>query len=151
MNRINLILLLSTLTIFISCTKNTNWTQFRGSKLDGKAVNEKLALAWSPDSNIVWKTEIPGTGWSSPVIYENDIWLSTASDEGQKLLAIKVDKTSGEIQQELLLFEPDTVYSKHSVNSYATPTPCLEKDRAYFNFGCYGTACLNTSNNEVIW
>ncbi len=53
--------------------------------------------------------------------------------------------------KEILLFEPDSVQNIHSFNSYATPTPCIEKGFVYAHFGTYGTACINTVDFSVVW
>lgn len=128
-----------------------NWTHFRGSKLDGIADVEFCPVRWSSDSNIVWKTKVHGKGWSSPVVYDDQIWMTTATDDGKEMSAVCVDFNSGELLFDVKLFTPDSIYRKHDINSYATPTPCIEKDRVYTHFGKYGTACLNTKDGSVVW
>jgi outer membrane protein assembly factor BamB len=128
-----------------------NWTHFRGSKLDGIADVKNVPLKWTTDSNILWKTEIHDNGWSSPVVYEDQIWVTTGSDDGKELFAVCLDWKTGNIIHDIKVFTPDTVYGKHAINSYATPTPCIEKDFVYVHFGRYGTACINTGNGSVIW
>jgi outer membrane protein assembly factor BamB len=49
------------------------------------------------------------------------------------------------------VFEPEEVFRKHSINSYATPTACIEEGFVYVHFGTYGTACLETEKGEIIW
>jgi outer membrane protein assembly factor BamB len=138
------------LFFFIS-SYSQNWTQFRGSNLDGKAPGQNPPTHWTPDSNIVWKTEIPGEGWSSPVLLNKQIWLSTATNEGKELSAVCIDKANGKIIRNILLFKPDSVFGKHAVNSYATPTPCVEDGFVYVNFGQYGTACVETVSGKIVW
>lgn len=128
-----------------------NWTHFRGSNLDGIADVEFCPTKWSPDSNIVWKTKIHGRAWSSPVVYNDQIWMTTATEEGKEMYAVCVDFVSGKILYDISLFTPDSIYRKHNINSYATPTPCIEKDRVYAHFGTYGTACLSTKEGSMIW
>jgi len=128
-----------------------HWTHFRGSKLDGKADVEFAPVKWSADSNIVWKTRIHGIGWSSPVVYDDQIWVTTATQDGKKMYAVCIDFNSGETMFDIKLFSPDSIYRKHNINSYATPTPCIEKDFVYAHFGRYGTACLSTHDGGLIW
>lgn len=128
-----------------------NWTHFRGSNLDGIAQVTQAPVHWKSDSNIVWKTDIHGRGWSSPVVYDNQVWMTTATDDGKEMYAVCVDYQSGKILHDILLFKPDTVYNKHNINSYATPTPCIENGFVYVHFGRYGTACLNTANGKLEW
>src|SRR5450759_4782702 len=86
------------LTVFNSgFAQNNNWTHFRGSNLDGKANVEKPPLKWSDDSNIKWKTEIHGKGWSSPVVFDNQIWITSAKEDGTELFAICTDFQTGKI------------------------------------------------------
>ena len=56
------------------------WPQFRGPDGQGHAAATRLATAWSETENIRWKVEVPGLGWSSPVVYGKQIWLTTAVD-----------------------------------------------------------------------
>ena len=128
-----------------------NWTHFRGSKLNGIAQVNSCPVKWSPDSNIVWKSKIHGIGWSSPVTYEDQIWLTTATEDGKEMYAVCIDFNSGETMFNINIFSPDSIYRKHNINSYATPTPCIEKDRVYVHFGKYGTACLSTKDGSIIW
>ena len=138
--------------LVLSCTSNeNNWTHFRGSKLDGIADVKFAPVKWSPDSNILWKTEIHDKGWSSPVVYGNQVWMTTAKERGEDMYAVCVDFETGETIFDIKLFTPDSVYRKHSINSYATPTPCIEEGYVYIHFGRYGNACLNTSDGSVVW
>lgn len=130
---------------------DANWTHFRGSKLNGIAQVNSCPVQWSPDSNIVWKSKIHGIGWSSPVTYEDQIWLTTATENGKEMYAVCIDFNSGETMFNINIFSPDSIYRKHNINSYATPTPCIEKDRVYVHFGKYGTACLSTKDGSIIW
>jgi outer membrane protein assembly factor BamB len=128
-----------------------NWPQFRGPDGDGHAQAAGLATTWSESQNIRWKTPIHGRGWSSPVVWGDQIWLTTATENGQRMYAVCVDRASGKIVHDLLLFEvaqPDEI---HVTNSYASPTPVIEAGRVYVHFGCYGTACIETSTGQVLW
>jgi outer membrane protein assembly factor BamB len=128
-----------------------NWTHFRGDRLDGIADVSEAPVKWTADSNILWKTPIHDKGWSSPVVYGNQVWVTTATDDGKQLYAVCTDFETGEVIYDIKVFEPDSVYSKHPINSYATPTPCIEKGFVYVHFGQYGTACINTENGSIIW
>jgi len=145
------------LTLFLSLSIQTtraqqdNWTHFRGSNLNAIATETNVPTVWNDSTNIMWKTDIEGKGWSSPVVYGNQIWLTTATDNGKKMLAVCVDINTGKKIYDLLLFQPDTIQSKHSMNTYATPTCCIEEGFVYAHFGTYGTACINTATGAVVW
>jgi outer membrane protein assembly factor BamB len=131
-------------------SQDKNWTHFRGSNLNAMAMTENIPLKWD-DSVIKWKTEIHDIGYSSPVVYNNQIWLTTAKSNGNELYAVCVDFQTGEIIYDIKVFTPDKVQKKHSLNSYASPTPCIEKGFVYVHYGSMGTACINTSNGSIVW
>ncbi len=130
--------------------QDKNWTQFRGSNLNGLAVKENIPLKWD-DSNIKWKTDIHDNGYSSPVIYNNQIWVTTAKPDGKELYAVCLDFKTGKIIYDIKVFTPEEVERKHALNTYATPTPCIEKGFVYVHYGSLGTACINTSDGSIVW
>ncbi len=130
--------------------KEKNWTQFRGSSLDGVADNEIIPLKW--DTTLIkWKTAIHDKGYSSPVVYGNQIWVTTAKADGKELYAVCIDFRTGKVIYDIKVFTPDEVQRKHPINTYASPTPCIEKGFVYVHYGSLGTACINTSDGAIIW
>ncbi|SHF67796.1 Outer membrane protein assembly factor BamB, contains PQQ-like beta-propeller repeat [Mariniphaga anaerophila] len=128
-----------------------NWTHFRGSRMDANAETEKAPLQWGENSNIVWKTPVKGKGWSSPVVYDNQIWLTSATDDGKEFYTVCYDFESGKLLNEKTIFTSTEPQRIHGTNSYATPTPCIEKGLVYVHYGSFGTACINTETFEVVW
>lgn len=128
-----------------------HWPQFRGPAGDGHSDARDLPLNWSETQNVVWKTAIHDRGWSSPVVYGNQIWLTTAAKDGRHLYALCVDRETGRIVRDLKLFEVTTPQYAHPFNTYASPTPVIEPGRVYITFGSPGTACLDTKNFKVLW
>src|SRR4029079_5405396 len=59
-----------------------NWNQFRGPRGDGVVHDAKLPVKWGLKNKIQWKTEVPGAGWSSPIVWENKIFITTAESDG---------------------------------------------------------------------
>ena len=142
------------LLLFVfSCTnkQSENWTHFRGSAQTGHSESTIAPTSWSETENISWKTAIDGKAWSSPVVYGNQVWLSSATPDGDRMFAVCVDFETGEILQEIDLFNPIEPERIHSTNSYATPTPCIEDGRAFFHFGTFGTACVDTKSMKILW
>ena len=131
-------------------SQDNNWTHFRGSKLDGIATTGKVPMVWDA-SSIKWKTEIHGKGHSSPVVYDNQIWITTATPDGKELYAVCTDYQTGKILYDIKVFTPDESISKHSINTYASPSPCIEKGFVYVNFGSLGTACIKTTDGSIVW
>lgn len=128
-----------------------NWTHFRGNDLNGMTEQAVFPVSWNDSSNIAWKTEIPGKGWSSPVVFGKQVWCTTASKDGKTMSAVCIDFETGEMLHNLTVFEPEEIFRKHAINSYATPTPCIEEGFVYVHFGRYGTACLRTDDAAIVW
>ena len=127
-----------------------NWTHFRGSSLNAIADVNNVPLKWD-STTIKWKTEIHDKGYSSPVVYNDQIWVTTARADGKELYAVCIDFRTGRIIYDIKVFTPEEIPGKHSTNSYASPTPCIEKGFVYVHYGSMGTACINTSNGSVMW
>src|SRR6185503_8206551 len=65
-----------------------NWPQFRGPKGDGHSTAKNLPTTWTETENVRWKTPIEGKAWSSPVLWGDQLWLTTAPEDGTQLFAI---------------------------------------------------------------
>jgi outer membrane protein assembly factor BamB len=126
------------------------WSQFRGPTGEGHA-GQRLPVNWSEIKNIVWKTPIHDRGWSSPVIWKNQIWLTTAVKDGSKLFAVCVDRHSGKLVHDIDVFDVKMPPRVAAINSYASPTPVVEEGRVYVHFGTYGTACIDTATGAILW
>lgn len=159
----------------LTCLGESNWPQFRGPTGQGITTEKNLPLTWSESENIRWKTPIPGSGWSSPVVNDGKVWLTTAtvvkaSPEEQAaktegvpmadqmlaaksitLWAVELDLESGSVLREIKLLEVNDPPIIHSLNSHASPTPILADGRLYCHFGDYGTVCLDTITEKILW
>jgi len=133
------------------------WPQFRGPSGDGLAVLPGtepvgLPIRWSEKENIRWKTAIPDRGWSTPVVMEGQVWLTTATVDGHDFFVVRVDADSGRIcLQEKLFHADDPEPLGNPLNCYASPSPVVEPGRVYVHFGSYGTAALDTKTGIVLW
>lgn len=169
------ILLQASVLCFATLTRAADWPQWRGPDGQGHAEGSGYPAKWSETENVSWKTEIPGRGWSSPIIIGSQIWMTTAievplapekekerlkantSDQPLTLLdevklhAVCVDKASGKVLHDIELHverEPQWV---HKLNSYASCTPVAEAGRLYCHFGTFGTFCVDTTSAKVAW
>ncbi|MEI6539531.1 MAG: PQQ-binding-like beta-propeller repeat protein, partial [Planctomycetota bacterium] len=124
--------------------------QFRGPGGQGHSDAKNLPLTWSETENIAWKVPIAGLGWSSPSIQGDQIWLTTALDDGKSLHAIALDRASGKTLHDVEVFTLENPGGVHSKNSHASPTPLIEGDRVYVHYGAHGTACLKT-DGTIVW
>jgi outer membrane protein assembly factor BamB len=134
-----------------STNENSNWTFYRGTNLNGVSLNKDLPLTWNENENIVWKTTIHGKGGSSPVIFADQIWLTTADSAGKQLYAVCTSFKTGEIIHNVKVFVPDSIIRIHALNTHATPTPAIEEGYVYVHYGSMGTACLETRTGKIIW
>lgn len=128
-----------------------DWTQFRGPTGQGVSDSIGLPLKWSETENLAWKTPIPGKGWSSPVVLGNQIWMTTALDDGHSLHAVCVDRDSGRIVHDNEIFQVEKPPKLNPKNSHASPSPVIEPGRVYIHFGTMGTACLSTETGKPVW
>lgn len=131
-----------------------NWTDFRGPNQDGHVDASELPLTWSESENVTWKTELPLLGLSSPIVIDNQVWLTTATEDGQDYYVLCVDATTGEILTNEKLFhsdDPQSLGNGAQDNSYATPSAVAEPGRVYVHYGHFGTACLDTETREILW
>ena len=127
------------------------WRQFLGPRQNNIVEDApKLPVTWD-ESKARWITEIPGEGWSSPVVSDGLVWLTTATDEGLSLRALAVDYASGAIVHNIEVFKPEAAIPKHRRNSYASPTGILSGGRFFVHFGTNGTAALDAKTGEVLW
>lgn len=146
-----------TISLPAAVVMSADWPAFRGPTADGHApaasnADAKLPLDWSESNNVRWKTAIPHQGWSTPVIMDGQVWITTATGDGHDFYALCLDVDTGEIIHNKHLFyceKPDPL--GNSVNNYAACSPAIEPSRVYVHFGSYGTACLDTSTGETIW
>jgi outer membrane protein assembly factor BamB len=112
-----------------------------------------------------WKTAVHDKGWSSPVVWGRQVWVTTATENGDKCYAVALDRDTGQVVHDLLLFEvrvkpvtgknPPSIMAPYeqwaAFNSYASPTPAVEEGRVYVHFGSTGTACLEAATGKVLW
>ena len=126
------------------------WPEFRGPTGQGVAVVRGAPTTWSETENVTWKTALPGLGWSSPVIRDGKVWLTTATEDGRSLRALGLDVVTGELLHDVEVFRLESGPGIHKKNSHASPTPILEDDRVYVHFGRSGTAALDASG-RVLW
>jgi len=140
------------LTVLIGTAEGAvNWPQFRGPQGNGTSAETGLPSTWSETQNVAWKTAIHGRGWSSPVIWEDQIWFTTAPEDGKQLYAMCLDRNSGKIMHDILVFEIAEPQFCYPMNSYASCTPVIEAGRVYVHFGVHGTAALDTSTGKILW
>jgi outer membrane protein assembly factor BamB len=132
-----------------------DWPAFRGPTGDGHYTGAKLPTEWGPNKNVAWNIQIPGKGWSSPIVWKGKLYLTSAESKAggdTSLRAICVDATSGKIEwnEEALSAPAADARKAHNKNSPASPTPTTDGERLYVHFGHMGTAALDLKG-KVLW
>ena len=136
--------------VTVSAQKQENWTQFRGPNGQGISQAKGLPVRWSAEENIAWKADIPGESWSSPIVWNERIFLTTTTEDGKNCHIIAVDVKSGKILWDKIVFTQKPQQHKHEMNSYATPTPVTDGKTVFAVFSGGGFAALDFDGN-VRW
>lgn len=148
-----------------------NWTQFRGPGHRGVAENPALPDRWSATENVEWKSDIPGRGWSSPIVWGDKVFLTTVVNEGDsekprkglyfggerpkppasvhhwKVLCLNLKTGKVIWQKEVHKAKPKT--GIHIKSSYASETPVTDGKRVYCYFGNVGVFCFDLDGKPV--
>lgn len=151
MNRPAAVALAVALALPAAADDDLNWPEFRGPRGDGTSTSTGLPLTWSETDGVLWKTPIHGRAWSSPVVWGEQVWITTATEDGTALFAVAVDRETGKVLHDLRLFTVEQPQFAHRFNTYGSPTPAIQEGRVYVTFGSPGTACLDTATGRVLW
>jgi hypothetical protein len=130
----------------------SDWRQWRGPNGNGVAASSaKPPLTWSETQNVKWKAYIPGRGLSSPVVVGDLVLVTTASEDGQFLLAYA--RSDGSIRWKERVHEGGIPTELHRKNSAATPTPASDGENVYVSFHNSDRVFLTayTLKGERLW
>ena len=110
-----------------------NWPMWRGPHGDGISQETDVPLEWSGTDNIAWKTPIRGTGYSSPIVWDDAIFLTSADLETEERLLMRIDRLSGQVEwTETVAVAP--IEQMHRLNSPASGTPATDGRFVYVMF-----------------
>lgn len=164
------------LAVSASASRAENWTQFRGSEQNGVAATE-CPVQWSDSSNVRWKVELAGEGWSAPIVWEQSVFVTAAVPVEETLKeaarpeeysggggrrrddltetvyryeVICLDVNSGKERWRKIVREGKPPIPRHSTNTYATETPITDGKHVYAYFGMSGLYCLDMDGN-LVW
>jgi outer membrane protein assembly factor BamB len=142
-----------------SLARAENWAHWRGPTGNGTAPKASPPIEWSDTKNVKWKVDVPGQGLSSPIVWENRIFITTAAPvDGQPTRALTTlefkvlcyDRHDGK-----LLWQKTAIVAKphqktHETNGFASASPCTDGEHVYAHFGSRGLYCY-TMNGELVW
>jgi outer membrane protein assembly factor BamB len=153
-------------------TAQLTWPQFRGPQARGVATSPQLPVRWSTTENVLWKTDLPGRGWSSPIVAHGRVVVTTVVSQGeleapkkglyfggerpeppqgiQQWQVLCLDLATGQVVWVRQVHEGRPPSSIHLKNSYASETPVTDGERIYAYFGNLGLYCLDF-DGEVLW
>jgi outer membrane protein assembly factor BamB len=144
-----ILFLLALFLLALTAARAEEWPCFRGPSHQGTSSESGLPLRWSASENIAWKVDVPGRGWSSPIVWGDRVFVTSASDDGAACRVIAIDRRTGKTLWTTEVFR-QTPGNKQEKNSYATPTPVTDGERVYSVFGDGSIAAL-TIGGDVIW
>jgi len=126
-----------------------DWPRFRGPTGQGLSTETGLPRSWNQNSNVVWKTKVPGAGWSSPIVWGDRVFVTAAAEDGVSFRVLCLERATGKVLWNQEAFR-QTLTHKEGKNSYATPTPVTDGQRVYvlsFN----GKFAALTLDGALVW
>jgi outer membrane protein assembly factor BamB len=162
---------LMSLMLTSSIAADDRWPQFRGPGSLGVAEDPVLPDKWSTTENVAWKTDIPGTGWSSPAVWDDYIFLTSVvssvpgeapkkglyfggerkpATDVHRWMVYCVDFKTGKIRWEQEVKKGPPENPRHLKNSYASETPVTDGERVYAYFGNIGLFCFDMKG-KLLW
>jgi outer membrane protein assembly factor BamB len=155
-----------------------NWPQWRGPGGQGISSEAKLPTEWAPDKNVAWKTELPGSGHSSPIVWGDRIFVtavvegeviagqqavahtmggkpflhpdSTAGDKKHTFKVVSLDARTGKILWDQTAYEGPVYDNRHRQSSYAGPTPATDGAMVFAYFGPEGLYAYDYAGT-LVW
>lgn len=126
-----------------------DWPCFRGPTRQGISTEAGLPLEWSSTEKVVWKTPLPGEAWSSPIVWGDRVFVTTATENGASCRVLCLSRGEGTVLWNEEVFKQAPGH-KNGRNSYATPTPCTDGERVYAVFGDGSFGALNLEGG-IVW
>ena len=126
-----------------------NWPAWRGSQGVGTSTETGFPLRWSETENIRWRVALPGPGNSTPVVWENQVFVTCATDEGKQRSLICYDRLTGKQQwKQSVAFE--SVEVTHKTNPQCASSPVTDGKQVVAWFGSAGL-CAYTMEGKLLW
>ena len=133
--------LIASMLLAGSMAARAEWPQFRGPDGGGHSSATDLPTRWGETDNVAWKAAVEGLGWSSPVVHDDRVYMTTATPmaaEEQSLCLVCLDARTGAERFRKELFRQSGVVPVHKKNSHASPTPVIAGDHVFVHFGPHG-------------
>lgn len=151
--------------------QDSNWAGWRGPLGTGAAPNANPPIEWSESKNVQWKTHLPGLGHSSPIVWNDSVFVTTAIPYGpvlppvpvtapgahdnkdvtqrHRFVVICVDRGTGVIRWQKTVHDALPHEGGHDTGSIASASPVTDGNRVYADFGSYGVHALDFDGNQI--
>ncbi len=126
------------------------WPRWRGPSGQGVATGGGYPDTWSGTENIQWKSSVPGAGNSSPIVWGDYVFLTTAYDGGRRVSVLAYRRSDGQLLWETEAAEGPTDRGAHDKNGHASATPSTDGERIYVSFGARGLFALDFTGT-ILW
>jgi outer membrane protein assembly factor BamB len=126
------------------------WPRWRGPSGQGVVEGTGYPDTWSPTTNVLWKTRVPGSGNSSPVVWGDRVFLTTAREGGRRLSVLAYRRSDGTLLWETFAPAGRSGSGHHFKNGHASPTPATDGQRVYVSFGARGLLAL-ALDGAIVW
>ena len=157
--------------ISVLTASDERWPRFRGPGARGVSLDSGLPETWSTTDNVAWVTDIDGLGWSSPIVWDDTVFLTTVVSAGDveaprsglylggerrtpedehRWIVYGIDVATGAVRWEREVHRGVPSASHHLKNTYASETPVTDGEHVYAYFGNVGLFCLSV-DGEVRW
>lgn len=126
------------------------WSRWRGPSGQGHVTGTNYTDTWSATENVKWRTKVPGDGHSSPIVWGDRIFLTTATNEGATMSMLAFNRTTGaQVWQTVV---PSTTGVEHVYwkNTRASATPVTDGTLIYASFGTHGLVAFDFSG-KIAW
>jgi outer membrane protein assembly factor BamB len=133
----------------VSPEASTFWSRWRGPSGQGRVTGHRYPDRWAATENLAWRVAVPGEGNSSPIVWGDRLFLTTARDGGHRVSLLGFNRTDGRLLWERSVAQ-EGVESGHPKNGYASATPVTDGERVYASFGSHGLLATDLDGN-VVW
>jgi hypothetical protein len=110
-----------------------NWPRFRGPTGQGVSREKNLPVTWSVSENLAWRVHVPGIGWSSPIVWDDRVFVTSAAPDGTSCHVLSIDAAEGKLVWDKEVFR-QAAPREFAENSHATPTPVADGKLVYTAF-----------------
>lgn len=125
------------------------WPRWRGPSGQGLVRSGAYRDSWSPTEGVKWKVAVPGRGNSSPIVWGDRIFFTTAYDDGARLTVLCYRRSDGRLLWEIEV-PHEGVERVHRKNGHASATPVTDGERVYASFGPHGLVAVSF-DGKLLW